>query len=1045
MPDCNSCETAVSTYDRFCGTCGESLSPLALSAGGSGHSGDSCRSAVRKGEDSVSVTVTNPGVVTGALTIDSAVLQLLPQWVDRQRMSDVVSHVHNVGPGESIEVLVPLNAEAIEQMYRQVAQPADQTTELSLTILTSSPRTSTPDDDGVVQWEPKPLTFTLVAAREPWLQPNASVYPFLPLEAIGAGFKHQVRLRNESTSNIRITEIEIQTGRTLGTGVGPDAPNVLQLDAGELITHDGYASETIAAGKSKEFNLTIGPPNTELAPGQVGWFSAYLKCSYSKTGDDGQEYGHTETIEALVEGTIGVGPTLAAAPGQPGEVEEAQVQNEYREGCIRIGNPGDLPVRLTQVEVLRAGARRGQVEAAPLEDWLVIDTDGLQVGSVVGPGEIREIQYEIRPDQRPEFPPTELSNDWPERVLRIHHDGWCPDGAQPFVEFKVKAQLGKLTISPVVLGIDFGTSNSMVCVTFGAGPAMKVKPLLLERAGMSQLEQLASLMFFKGSSSTDQHQHFEYGSAAGNLAETMPSALVRSIKSVIAREPTLPYNFVRPDIDGSFSLSQFRSQKLLNLFIAELRRRAERAVAFLTPTEQDAMGVSGARVRFNRAIFTHPVNIDRNMKQALMTAAHAAGLNTEITNLSEFIQHKCVDEASSAILAYTRGRLSGQIGRNHQKPPIERVLCFDMGGGTTDIAAMEVHGLDQFQSNKKVRVVLCEITGDSRFGGDDLDEAIAAWVLDEVANVAEQSNVRLDLMELKNAIECSTFTRYHEGLQARGIQGSTSNEDLVMAYAQLVWRKAEDILVHSEKMKRNLSKKNECSFSLPKGDWPVYGKAGQPGTIGTKVIKVTITKERFEKWINEQVDSRMQLIEDTVVNSDWKWSEVSTVLFTGQSVRVNAIRDTVLALINARRSATEDAGDLLVVQPDDGNGFCPKQCVAEGAVLWQQQSSWVDHESRPADQLTADLQKSGFMSCDSIAGLERGMKFPIDQNGTRHPIEVNLKLDTKVPAFTVFRNNREYVRFNFPAQATDELKLRVYGPADLSVIIDGYETQGVPV
>ena len=66
------------------------------------------------------------------------------------------------------------------------------------------------------------------------------------------------------------------------------------------------------------------------------------------------------------------------------------------------------------------------------------------------------------------------------------------------------------------------------------------------------------------------------------------------------------------------------------------------------------------------------------------------------------------------------------------------------------------------------------------------------------------------------------------------------------------------------------------------------------------------------------------------------------------------------------------------------------------------------------------------------------------QTGIKMPIAVDLKLDQPTRVFTVFRNDKPYVEFNFPGQATDQLRILVYGPADMAVEINGYETRGRP-
>jgi hypothetical protein len=158
-------------------------------------------------------------------------------------------------------------------------------------------------------------------------------------------------------------------------------------------------------------------------------------------------------------------------------------------------------------------------------------------------------------------------------------------------------------------------------------------------------------------------------------------------------------------------------------------------------------------------------------------------------------------------------------------------------------------------------------------------------------------------------------------------------------------------------------------------------------------------------------------------NAGWEWSSVTTMLFTGQGTRVPAIREELLAHVQAKRGA--EAEPLIVVQPDDGSGFDPKRCVAMGAAIWgtRQDAEWIRVHNRLAEVLTFDLQRPwGPFRFETVPGLERGSPLPT---------ETTLDFDSPRGSLELYKDRKLHVSFNFPPATS--VVVRVEGPGQYTL------------
>ncbi len=261
---------------------------------------------------------------------------------------------------------------------------------------------------------------------------------------------------------------------------------------------------------------------------------------------------------------------------------------------------------------------------------------------------------------------------------------------------------------PIILGIDLGTTNSLVAICDETGPYC-----LPDTEGHRLLPSVVRL-------SAESHEPQATGFEARVHAVEYPTTTVYSIKRLMGRGitdvaeelPHLPYLVEA----GANDTARVRiGDRLISppeisaMILKALRRRAEAHL--------------GHPVR--KAVITVPAYFDDAQRQATRDAGRIAGL--EVVRI--------INEPTAAALAY---------GLDKKKD--ETILVFDLGGGTFDVSVLEVgDGVVEVKATN----------GDTHLGGDDYDQRIANWLIDEFRKDQgiDLSKDRQALQRLKEAAE----------------------------------------------------------------------------------------------------------------------------------------------------------------------------------------------------------------------------------------------------------------------------------------------------
>jgi len=237
-----------------------------------------------------------------------------------------------------------------------------------------------------------------------------------------------------------------------------------------------------------------------------------------------------------------------------------------------------------------------------------------------------------------------------------------------------------------ILGIDLGTTNSCMAIMDGG------EPVVLENSEGARTTP--SIVAFTKSGER------VVGQAAKRQAVTNPKNTIFSAKRLIGRkfselseaDKKLPYTIVAAangdahiEVEVGGEKKTYSPQEIAAMVLGKLKSDAE---AKLGETITDA-------------VITVPAYFNDSQRNATKAAGEIAGLNVR----------RIINEPTAAALAYGLDKKSD-----------EKIAVYDLGGGTFDISVLEI-GDGVFE--------VLATDGDTQLGGDDWDNALIKWIVDE--------------------------------------------------------------------------------------------------------------------------------------------------------------------------------------------------------------------------------------------------------------------------------------------------------------------------
>lgn len=343
-----------------------------------------------------------------------------------------------------------------------------------------------------------------------------------------------------------------------------------------------------------------------------------------------------------------------------------------------------------------------------------------------------------------------------------------------------------------IIGIDLGTTNSVVAVMEGGRPKVIPAADTGRNITPSVVEPVKNLV----------------GDVAKRQIVLNPKNTVSSAKRLMGRRVTDKEVEKTKKMVG-YTIVEGKDKSAAIEIEGKTYTPQEISARVLMKLKKDAEEYLGEKVE--SAVITVPAYFDDSQRQATKQAGEIAGLKVE----------RIINEPTAAALAYGLDKKKG-----------EKIAVYDLGGGTFDISVLELgDGVFEVKSTN----------GDTHLGGDDFDEAIVDWIVDE--------------FKKDNAVD-------------------------LKADSQALQR----IRDAAEKAKIELSASNEVEINQPY----ITQKDGQPLHLNLK-----LTRAKFEGLVEDLIDRSMKPVEACLADAKLSPKDIDEVIMVGGMTRMPKVIERV--------------------------------------------------------------------------------------------------------------------------------------------------------
>ena len=323
-----------------------------------------------------------------------------------------------------------------------------------------------------------------------------------------------------------------------------------------------------------------------------------------------------------------------------------------------------------------------------------------------------------------------------------------------------------------IIGIDLGTTNSAVAVLEGKDPKIITNP--------------------EGNRTTPSVVSFKNGETqVGEVAKRQAITNPNTVSSIKPHMGDANYKVKIED-------KEYTPQEISAMILQYIKDYAE---SYL-----------GEEV--SQAVITVPAYFNDSQRQATKDAGKIAGLKVE----------RIVNEPTAAALAYGLDKLDKD----------ERILVFDLGGGTFDVSILEL-GDGVFE--------VLSTNGDTHLGGDDFDNKIIDWLVEnfKADNGIDLSQDKMAMQRLKDA---------------------------------------------AEKAKKDLSGTTEAQISLP------FIAAGEAGPLH---LETSLSRAKFNELTEDLVERTKIPVRNALADAGLTNADIDEVILVGGSTRIPAVKEAVKA------------------------------------------------------------------------------------------------------------------------------------------------------
>ncbi len=365
-----------------------------------------------------------------------------------------------------------------------------------------------------------------------------------------------------------------------------------------------------------------------------------------------------------------------------------------------------------------------------------------------------------------------------------------------------------------IIGIDLGTTNSCVSVMEGNEPVV-----IQNDEGRRTTPSVVGFL---------QNGERKIGDPAKRQAITNPQNTIASIKRFMGRRydevgaelKYVAYNVVKGDnntVRVDISGRQYTPQEISAMVLQKMKKTAE-----------DYLGHE-----VTEAVITVPAYFNDSQRQATKEAGEIAGLTVK----------RIINEPTAAALAYGLDK----------KDKDARIAVYDLGGGTFDVSVLELgDGVFEVKSTN----------GDTHLGGDDFDQVIIQWLVDEFKKDEPIIDLRKDPMALQRLKEAA------------------------------------------EKAKIELSASSETEINLPY----ITAVDGVPKHLVKK-----LTRAKFEQLVDQLVERTLEPCRRALADAGLNPSQIDEVILVGGSTRIPKIQEVVEKFFGKKPSKGVNPDEVVAV------------------------------------------------------------------------------------------------------------------------------------
>ena len=342
-----------------------------------------------------------------------------------------------------------------------------------------------------------------------------------------------------------------------------------------------------------------------------------------------------------------------------------------------------------------------------------------------------------------------------------------------------------------VIGIDLGTSNSCVALIEGGSPTV-----ITNEEGTRTTPSVVA--YIDGERTV--------GNTAKRQSIMKPKNVVYSAKRFIG----MKYSEIKEEADR-MPFDIVKSKQGMCDFVIDGNNIAPQEISAQVLMKMKASAEAYLGTPVTEAVITVPAYFNDAQRQATRDAGKIAGL----------VIKRIINEPTAAALAY-----------GLDKGEDKKILVYDLGGGTFDVSVLEIgDGVVEVMSTN----------GDTHLGGDDIDNTIIDWLVDNF-----KSDTGVDV----------------------------SGDAMVM----------QRLRESAERAKIELSSTQQSDINLP------FLTAN---ATGPKHMNNTLSRAHFEKLVDNIVDKTMTPVKNALSDAGLKKSDIDEILLVGGSTRIPLVKKTI--------------------------------------------------------------------------------------------------------------------------------------------------------